>query len=180
LNIPESLVNAHIMLLNGAVGVEAASVLIRHMKQHNAKAGDTLVAFGDESDLLFLVCTGQLEAHLPLPDGERLVVGVVTPGQWLGEVHVIDQGPASATVVATQPTLLFSLSQGALAEVETARPEVAARLLHKLTKDLAGRLRNSTSGVVERVAGDEYRLASAPEKRTWLGRLFGGLMGVGA
>jgi CRP-like cAMP-binding protein len=155
LNIPESLVNAHIGLLSSAVGDESASVLIRHMKLHQAKAGDTLVSFGEESDLLFLVCTGRLEAHLPLPDGERLVVGVITPGQWLGEVHVIDQGPASATVMATQAAQLFSLSQAALAEVEAARPEVAARLLHKLTKDLAGRLRHSTSGVVERVAGDE-------------------------
>ena len=180
MKIPESLVNAHIGLLSAAVGDDAASVLIRHMNLHEAKAGDTLVTFGEESDQLFLVCTGELQAHLPLPDGERLVVGLVTPGQWLGEVHVIDQGTASATVVASEPARLFSLSHAALAEVEAARPDVAASLLHKLTRDLAGRLRRSTSGVVERVAGDEYRLASAPEKRSWLGQLFGGLMGAGA
>lgn len=178
LNISESLVNAHIALLASAVGDEASRVLLRHMKLREVDAGEVLVRFEEQTDVLFLLCTGELQAYLPLPGDERLAFGLITPGQFLGELNVIDQGVASATVVATQPAQLFSLSHAALAEVEGARPDVAARLLHKLTQDLAGRLRRSTTGVVERVEGDEYRLASAPEKRTWLGRLLGGLLGA--
>ncbi len=180
MNISESLIKAHGALLTTAVGEEAAWVLLRHMKLREVDTGEALLRCGEQTEELFVLCTGELQAFLPLPADERLVFGAVTPGQWLGEVNVIDQGLASATVLATKPSQLFSLSHDALAEVEAARPDVAARLLHKLTQDLAGRLRRSTTGVVERVAGDEYRLASVPEKRTWLGRLLGGLLGARA
>lgn len=178
MGIPETMVNAYAPQIERIVGSDAAAVLLRHMDYLQLAPGQTLLEFGRPSSDLYVLCAGELQAHLPIDADERLVLGTVSPESWLGELNVIDQGPSSATVVASQASVLFRLSHGSLAEVEHARPDVAAKLLAWLTRDLAERMRRSTSGVVERIGAREYQLATPPQQQSWLARLLGGLMGA--
>jgi CRP-like cAMP-binding protein len=178
--IPDTMVSAYAQLIEQAVGAQAAAVLLPHMDYLQLTPGDVLLTYGVPSSDLFVLCAGELHAHLPLDDGEQLVLGTVAAGKWLGELNIIDQGPSSATVVASAACILFRLSHASLAQVERERPDVASKLLARLTRDLAERMRRSTSGVVERVGGRDYRLAPPPQQQGWLARLLGGLMGTQA
>src|SRR5262245_3069291 len=61
-------------------------------------AGDVLVAQGDPGDTFLVITTGRATVDV---DGST--VRDLGPGDFLGEISLIDGGPRTATVRATEP-----------------------------------------------------------------------------
>jgi CRP/FNR family transcriptional regulator, cyclic AMP receptor protein len=104
-----------------------------------APAGTTLVTEGSIGHEFYLVLSGQATVRR---NGRK--VATLGPGQYFGELAILDRGPRSATVSAETDVELVVLGQrefmGVLAEV----PPVA----HKLLVSMAGRLRAADSKAV--------------------------------
>ena len=64
-------------------------------KQFRFAPGETIVTEGEPASRFFLVTEGT--AHIV---SRGRVLRVVQPGDWFGELALIDEGPRSATVVA--------------------------------------------------------------------------------
>lgn len=69
------------------------------------RLGEILVRRGDESDSVFLVESGSLDAIDDSSDGD-VVVGTLREGQVAGEITVIAGGRRTATLRATEPTVV--------------------------------------------------------------------------
>ena len=127
----------------------------------------TLITAGEHNESLFFVMHGELLVSLPFPSGP-LFVGSRPAGTWVGEVTLLDPGPASATVSASEGTEVRELSGSTLAALTASNPSLVAHLVRALSEDLARRVRSA--GVV---------LDEAPPKappgffKSVLGRLFG-------
>jgi CRP-like cAMP-binding protein len=80
-------------------------------------------------------------------DHRPVVLGEIGPGKWAGEVTVLDQGPATATVAAVEASTLLALSREAFEELRARHPRIAARLVQALCRDLANRLRRTQLGL---------------------------------
>jgi CRP-like cAMP-binding protein len=63
------------------------------------------------------------------------------PGQYFGEMALLDRGPRSATVVAESPMTLLVLGQREFSGVLDEVPSMA----HKMLATMAGRLRDADS-----------------------------------
>jgi len=73
------------------------------------EAGENLFRQGDASDLIYVVESGELDVLRTSPDGE-LLLGVVHPGDYVGEMGPLFGLDRSATVRAKRPSALTGYS----------------------------------------------------------------------
>lgn len=116
--------------------------------------GEVVVSEGSLGDALYLVLTGRVEvskAGHPLAGLE--------PGEFFGEMSMLEPVTRSATVTAVQPSYLFRLPYNAVQGLLTSDPGAAMALLIHIVKTLSERLRRandtltSVGGLAEWLAG---------------------------
>ncbi len=117
------------------------------------------------ADGMLVVLDGLVRVHMATPAGRELTLGLVGPGEPVGEIALIDGGPRSADATALTPVSGLMLRHAdAVAVIEQ---DIA--VAHALLRTLAGRLRRTTDQVEavglrnlsQRVAGALVRLAAA-------------------
>lgn len=102
-------------------------------------AGKVLIRQGELGDDLMILVKGLVAVER---DGEK--VNKLGPGEFFGEIALIERGPRTATVIAETPCRLLVLNHRSFHALMEEFPEVAAQVL--LT--LAHRLRSLESGAV--------------------------------
>lgn len=103
---------------------------------------DIVIKSGDEGDSMFIVVEGLLEVFVDVfGDGDELRVGVVKPGQFLGEKSLLTGAPRSATAKAATDVVVYEITRDHLMPVLHQRVEV----LETISLIIAEReLRNSS------------------------------------
>jgi CRP/FNR family cyclic AMP-dependent transcriptional regulator len=99
-------------------------------------AGKVLVSEGTAGHEFYLIREGQAIVRR---GGRR--VAMLGPGQYFGELSLLDRGPRTATVVADTDMAVLVLGQREFAAILEAVPVVA----HKLLEAMAHRLRECDS-----------------------------------
>ncbi len=95
--------------LFGGLDDETLAVLSRELTTEHVEAGDTIIAEGDERQVMFVVIVGELEVVKEGKHGD-VRVAMFGPGDWFGEMSILDVQPRSATVRAVAPTMLISIT----------------------------------------------------------------------
>ena len=103
--------------------------------------GATVVRQGDDGDTFFVILEG--EAKVAGPSGR--VVNRLRPGEFFGEISLLDGGPRTASVVAETPLTMLALSRASLLRLVQREPAVGVRLLGHVAMMLR-RLERSASG----------------------------------
>lgn len=129
--------------------------------------GHVLIRQGAHTESMCIVYSGALEVKVEIDD-KMVYLPEVGPGQWVGEINLLDPGRASAHVSVKGPTKVLEFSYSALNEYRDKHPEGALRLLNALSLDLAGRLHQTTNGVLRR-RGDRIVLdpPAKPQQKGW-------------
>src|SRR3569623_3067834 len=73
------------------------------MRSVSFKAGDTIIAEGDDGDTAFLIVAGAVDVSVGI-GADSKSVGILGPGDVFGEMSLIDPTPRSATVKALADT----------------------------------------------------------------------------
>lgn len=60
---------------------------------------------------MFVIVSGHAEAVLESRDGDKTVVNTFGPSDFFGEIALLDDGPRTASVVATEETECLILSR---------------------------------------------------------------------
>jgi CRP/FNR family cyclic AMP-dependent transcriptional regulator len=96
-----------IPLFAGLSGDEKGD-LARRITLQTLPAREALFWIGDAGDEFFVVRSGQVLITYPDGDGKEVTLAVLGPGDFLGEISLLDGGPRTATVRAaeTDATLL--------------------------------------------------------------------------
>jgi CRP/FNR family transcriptional regulator, cyclic AMP receptor protein len=82
----------------------AADTYVRRLAR-----GQILFTEGEPTEHLFVIRAGRLRVMVGSPRGEQLVLAVLTSGDVLGEVSVLDGQPRSAGVDAVEATELLAV-----------------------------------------------------------------------
>jgi CRP/FNR family transcriptional regulator, cyclic AMP receptor protein len=78
----------------------AAALRIRRFRK-----GETIFHQGDPGDALFIVASGSVKVVLPSDEGaEPAIVAILGPGEFFGELAILDGAAHSATIVAMEAT----------------------------------------------------------------------------
>lgn len=133
-------------------GVEPSGVLTLLGRSPVRRLADRepLLHAGQENDTLYVVLEGRLGVFLDAVEGDPTIV--LETGQTVGEISVIDESPASASVIAMGAVRLLAIEQDAFWRAVQLSHEFAINLLFLL----ATRVRRGNQTIVE---GTRERLA---------------------
>ncbi|MDQ1539336.1 MAG: family transcriptional regulator, cyclic receptor protein [Actinomycetota bacterium] len=118
-------------------------------RRRHFKRGETVFHEGDEGDSLHLVETGTFAVQVSAPAGERATINVLSPGDFFGELSLLQRPQSSqtprrsATVFALAPAQTLALAGSAFTALRNAHPSVehlvVAALAHRV-EQLSNRL----------------------------------------
>ncbi|WP_309628988.1 patatin-like phospholipase family protein [Brevundimonas sp.] len=130
--------------------LEAA--LARVFEDQNTKAswfaltgGELLFSAGDEPDSLYLVRSGRLGVFRQDEDQPPQFLGVIKPGEPVGEMALIAGAPHSASVVALRDSEILALPREVFFEAVRTQPDV----MIELSRLMLHRARERAPGVTE-------------------------------
>src|SRR5438128_3720357 len=73
-------------------------------------AKDDVIFHADESgDVFCLIKEGQVKVTMILPEGKEIILSMLGPGDFFGEMALLDDEPRSATVIAIEPLELVTI-----------------------------------------------------------------------
>jgi CRP/FNR family cyclic AMP-dependent transcriptional regulator len=71
----------------------------------------TVMAGGDATDSLYIVLSGRLKVMMSDAEGKEVILSILGPGEFFGEMGLIDDAPRSASVVAIEACELLSIAK---------------------------------------------------------------------
>lgn len=152
--------------------------LLDCMTPHTYPAGEIILHDGDESDALFFLWEGLLYASINEND-ETIDLGEIVPGQWVGEVSMLDPGPATATVTTITESTVLKLSRESYLKLERTAPQLVTRLLHGMSNLLAERMRAASDLLYSRHHLPETDKDSTPGGiKRWLVSVYRKMIGI--
>jgi CRP-like cAMP-binding protein len=109
--------------------------IARAVKDINHRAGTVIAREGDPGIGLFIIVDGTCDVSI---GGRRKAK--LGPGDFFGEIALLDGGPRTATVTAMTDVELLGLTEWVFRGLMIEQPSVAVKTLQAM----AGRLRNAT------------------------------------
>jgi CRP-like cAMP-binding protein len=115
--------------------------LADRMEEQRFMEGASVVRHGEVGDTFYVIVEGEAKV---IGSGGR-VVHRLQPGEFFGEISLLDGGPRTATVVAETPMLMLTLARSAFRELIEVEPRVAVGML-KHVASMLRRLERPASG----------------------------------
>lgn len=106
--------------------------LAKRMVVRDYKAGDVIVSQGQGGEGFFILTSGQAEAIRHRADGESVVVNQFGPKDFFGELALLDDGPRTATITATEATQCLVLVRWDFLAILREDAEMAVVILMEL------------------------------------------------
>ena len=69
------------------------------------------MATGDAIDSLYIVISGRLKVMMGDAEGKEVILSLIGPGEFFGEMGLIDDSPRSASVITIEPCELLSVTK---------------------------------------------------------------------
>jgi len=111
------------------LGVDELQRLSNLCHTQHLAPGEVLFQKGDRGDALFGVRRGQIRIETGAPDGSRLTLNFMGPGDLFGEVAVLDGESRTADATAGEPTELFVLRRDAFLDFLEREPKVTIKIM---------------------------------------------------
>ena len=104
--------------------------------------GTVLFEEGQPGDYMYVVQSGEVEIRRQVGETER-VLAILPPGEFFGEMAILNGRPRSATAVVKTNARLLVIEGKTFEAMMRARPEIALRII----KSLATRLENANQHI---------------------------------
>ncbi len=109
--------------------------------------GFLLIRQGEAPKGLFFIHTGQVTAQLEQETGHAIRLRTMEAGTIVGELGVYLNNPTSASVITTQPSVIYLLTIQDFHLIDEANPEIAAALHKFLAQRISERLLTSLAAI---------------------------------
>ena len=129
---------------------EARSALAACGKFSSLPEGFFLMKQGDPQDLLCILIAGKLSATAH-SDSSVVELGMIMPGESVGEMNVIDPKKASADVKAVITSRVWSISKEALDVYLEENPIHGVQLLRSISIQLCRRIRRNSDKMLRQL-----------------------------
>lgn len=123
-------------------------VLAQQMHERTLRAGECLFRLGEPGDSMFIVTAGSVELFVKDTAGQKIILHTATPGDFFGELSLLDGGSRTASATANEASNLLVLDREDLQQLFRKRPDAALDMLAAM-----GRMTRKANALLrERVA----------------------------
>lgn len=149
--------------LFGALSDDVLGFLAGMLTVVKPTIGETIFREGDEANAMYVVLAGEMEVTKKSRGAVDARVAVLGPGDWFGEMSIVDIQPRSATVRALAPGRLIRVSAADLDSLYRHDVRSYAIIVLNLARELSRRLRVADGILADLIANvmDSY-LAKKP------------------
>ncbi len=119
-----------------ALGDAAIEAMLARAARRRIAAGETLIRRGDPSTGLFVVVEGRLRVSVVSAEGGEVTLGMLGPGEVLGEMALLDGRERSADVTAMEACTLLFVERRLFLEMLRRDAELCLRLMAVLVRRL--------------------------------------------
>ncbi len=115
------------------------SQLAARTETRRYEGGQVVVAENEAGDALHIVVSGSLDVYRERPGRDPVRIDNLGPGQFFGEMALIEDYPRLATIRAAEPATCLALDKKQFQEELAAHPTIAVALVLEVSR----RLRNT-------------------------------------
>jgi CRP-like cAMP-binding protein len=108
--------------------------LAKTFVERKYSAGQAIVTQGKGGEGFFVVTAGKAEIVRERNDGEKVVVNQVGPGDFFGELALLDDGVRTATVTAQEDTVCLVLTSWDFISVLREDADMGVAILKELAR----------------------------------------------
>lgn len=127
--------------LFGGLDDESLDLLTRELRASLFDPGALVMKEGDHAREMFVVLSGELEVVRHSVNGAEGRVALLGPGNWVGEMSIVDPQPRSATVRALAPSILLVVTTEDLDRLYRRDMKSYLLVVLNIARELARRLR---------------------------------------
>jgi len=109
------------------------------LTSRNYRRGEVIFHQDDPGSALHVIKKGQVKISTMSPEGEEVILAILTDGDFFGELSLLDDKPRSANAVAMETTQTLNLQRQDFMDILGKHPEMVGDIL----ASLADRLRNT-------------------------------------
>lgn len=115
---------------------EQLRMLAQVVTRRSAARSSTVLAAGDLTDSLYIVLSGRLKVMMSDAEGKEVILSILGPGEFFGEMGLIDDSPRSASVVAIESCELLSIAKRDFKKCLAENFEMAMAVMRGLVRRL--------------------------------------------
>ena len=136
----------------GGLSDASLALLIAMMIERSFDVGATVVAEGEQGRSMYVVHSGELVVSKLGESGRAIRLARLGPGDFFGEMTLIEMQNRSASVITESPTVLYELTAGNLYAFYKADIHAYAMVLQNINRELCRRLRRADISIVDLAA----------------------------
>src|SRR5438552_1983711 len=120
------------------------------MREETVPSGRVLFDVGDAGTAMYVIRRGKVRISLASDSGEDITLAALGPGEFFGELALLDQNPRTARATTLDACVLYQLGRDHFLNFVGARPDTALAMLSSTAK----RLRHTDDLMRSRAAFD--------------------------
>jgi CRP/FNR family transcriptional regulator, cyclic AMP receptor protein len=124
--------------------------LLRALYPRTYQKGEVLFLEGDIGRALFILESGKVEVFKNGPDGAPQRIAEMGPGDYFGEMALLEERPRLASAVASEESQILLLYKAKLESLYSDAPRIALAIMAHIAQLLSGRLRTTTEKLMVR------------------------------
>lgn len=148
--------------LFGGMTDEAIDAFAAELSVRRAEPGEFVLREGEYAREMFVVLGGELEVLKRGPSGNDTRVSMLGPGDWVGEMSIVDVMPRSASVRALAPSLLLRIDAEDFDRLYRNDLKSYALFVFNIAREMSRRLRVSDGIVANLLATVNDTYLSGP------------------
>ena len=115
-----------------------AHLLTERTHTRNYPANSILINEGDQTDSLYVILDGEVKVYASDESGKEVILNILGPGEYFGELALVDDSPRSASVMTLKPTKVMIISKQSFKQCLAENSELAFNLIRNLARQVRG------------------------------------------
>jgi CRP/FNR family transcriptional regulator/CRP/FNR family cyclic AMP-dependent transcriptional regulator len=124
--------------------------LSRGLRRRSFRRNEVIFHRDDPGTMLFIIRRGRVKISLQNEDGSEVTLALFGPGDFFGEMSLLDDLPRSATATALEATEVVTLGREQFLAAVEQHPQIAAQVMAALS----WRLRNADQMIEDIITRD--------------------------
>ena len=112
------------------------ALLTRVVSRKSYARGSQILGAGDRTDSLYILISGRIKVFMSDLDGKEVILAILGPNEFVGEMGLIDNSPRSANVVALEPCEVVCIAKPDFKRCLADNFEMAMTVMRGLVKRL--------------------------------------------
>jgi CRP-like cAMP-binding protein len=138
--------------LFGALPEKVLDHLAAQLEVFEVPSGTYLFREGEAASCMYVVLRGDMEVLKRSKNGQDTRVAVLGPGDWFGEMGIIDVQPRSATVLSASPARLVKVTATDIDRLYRFDVKAYSLIVLNIAREMSRRLRVADGILAELIA----------------------------